>query len=222
MLDTASGCRSISQNLRDDQVQPVGLVELGDLLLEAEVLDDLAGPGGETLDVVGQVGGDVVGVALELLEGEAAGVVERHAGDAVEDRLEVLDLAVLETPELGQHLVLGRLQHTVQPPQDRQRQHDILVLVRSYGPRSRSATDQMKLTFSPKLFIRHYLPFIASAGATEKPDLQTPVATSIFWRSGRSRRSALMTVLSPRLSTMTGNFSAMSRPLYPVTAPGLG
>ena len=85
--------------LRDDQVQPVGLVELGDVLLEAEVLDDLAGPGGEALDVVGQVGGDVVGIALEFLEVELAGVVERLPGHPVEDRLQVLDLAALERSE---------------------------------------------------------------------------------------------------------------------------
>ena len=142
--------------LGDDQVEPVGLVELGDVLLEAEVFDDLAGAAGEALDVVGQVGGDVVRVALELLEGEAAGVVEGTGRRPGEDRLEVLDLAALQALELGQDLVLGRLQHAVQPAQHGQGQHDSLYWFGRYGPRSRSATDQMKLTFSPKLFIMIY------------------------------------------------------------------
>jgi hypothetical protein len=76
MFETTSGAGR-SRRTGDDQVKAVGLVELGDVLLEAEVLDDLAGAGGEALDVVGEVGGDVVRVALELLEGVAAGVVEQ-------------------------------------------------------------------------------------------------------------------------------------------------
>ena len=78
--------------LLDHQVEPVGLVELLDLGLEAEVLDDLARPAREAVDVAGQVGGDVVGVALELVEVEPAGVVERLPGDVVEDRLDVGEL----------------------------------------------------------------------------------------------------------------------------------
>jgi hypothetical protein len=46
-------------------------------------------PGGETLDIPGQVGGDVVGVSLELLEGKGAGVVKLLAGGPVENRLQV-------------------------------------------------------------------------------------------------------------------------------------
>ena len=65
--------------LRDDQEQPVGLVQLGDLLLELEVLEDLPRLRREALDVVRQVLGGLVGIALELLEVELAGVVEASA-----------------------------------------------------------------------------------------------------------------------------------------------
>ena len=71
--------------LGDEEIQAVRLVELGDVLLKAEMVDDLAGAAGEALDVVGQVGGDVVGIALELLEGEAAGVVEGLPGHPVQN-----------------------------------------------------------------------------------------------------------------------------------------
>jgi len=102
---------------RDDQVETVGLVEPGNVLLEAETLDDLTGAGGEALDVVGEVGGDVVRVALELLEGEAAGVVERHAGNTAENGIDVLDLAAGELLLPVEHLVLRGLQNAVKPPQ---------------------------------------------------------------------------------------------------------
>ena len=116
--------------LADHQEQPVGFVQLGDLLLELEILEDLAGLGGERLDVVGQVLGDLVRVALQLLEIELAGVVERVAGDPVQDRLEVLDAAAFQRRVLLQHLRLGRLQHAVQPAQDGQRQDHPAVLRR--------------------------------------------------------------------------------------------
>ena len=67
--------------LADNQVEPVGLVELGDLLLELEVLEYLSGLGRETLDVMRQVLRGLVGLALELLEVQLAGVVEGVARD---------------------------------------------------------------------------------------------------------------------------------------------
>jgi hypothetical protein len=51
------------------------------VFLKAEVVNDFQGLGGEALDVVSEVGSDVVGVALELLEGIAAGIIEGDAGD---------------------------------------------------------------------------------------------------------------------------------------------
>ena len=112
------------------EVEPVGLVELGDVLLEAEVVEDLPRAVREALHVMGQVGGDVVRVALQLGEGEPARVVERHAGNPAQDRVRPLELAALEALELVEDFVLGRFQHAVEPSQDGHREHDVLVLVR--------------------------------------------------------------------------------------------
>ena len=120
--------------LRHDEKEAVRLVELGDLFLEAEMLDDLPGPAGEALDVLGKVGGDVVGIALELLEGEPARVVKRLAGRLVEDGLDVLDLPVLQALELCEDGGLGGFEHAVEAAEDRHRQHDVLVLVRPVRP----------------------------------------------------------------------------------------
>ena len=80
------------------------------MFLKAEVFDDLTGTAGEALDVVGQVGSDVVGITLQLLEGELARIVEGLPGYLVEDRLNVLDLAVFKALELGKDGILGGLQ----------------------------------------------------------------------------------------------------------------
>ncbi len=101
------------------------------MFLKSEVLDDLPGAAGKTLDVVGQIGGDVVRVALELLEGVAAGVVERHSGDTAENGIDIFNLAARELLLLFKDLVFGGFQDAIKPPQDRQGQHDILILVRA-------------------------------------------------------------------------------------------
>jgi hypothetical protein len=85
--------------LLDDEEQAVSLRQLGDLLLELEILEDLPGLRREALDVVRQVLGDLVGVALQLLKVELTGVVELQPRSAVQDRFNVLDAAALECGE---------------------------------------------------------------------------------------------------------------------------
>jgi len=75
-----------------------------------------------------QVGGEVVGVALELLERELRRVVEGHAADAVEDGLEVLDLPALQRLVPLQYFLAGLVQHAVEPAQDGERQDDLAVV----------------------------------------------------------------------------------------------
>lgn len=65
--------------LGDKKIQTVCFIEFGDVLLKAEVLDNLSGAGRKTLHVVGQVRGYVVGVALKLFKCKTAGVIERNA-----------------------------------------------------------------------------------------------------------------------------------------------
>ena len=50
--------------LGHDQIEPVGLVEFGDVFLESEVLDNLSGARGKSLDIIGQICSDVVRVAF--------------------------------------------------------------------------------------------------------------------------------------------------------------
>ncbi|OQA27234.1 MAG: hypothetical protein BWY59_01131 [Verrucomicrobia bacterium ADurb.Bin345] len=143
--------------LRYDEVQPVRLIQLADVLLEPEVLDDFAGAGGESLDEVGEVGGDVLRVALQLLERELAGVVERLACDLVQDRLQVLHLATLHRVVLRQHLLLRRLQDAVQPPEHGQGQHHVLVLVGPVRPPKNIRYGPDEADFLAEVFQRHEL-----------------------------------------------------------------
>ena len=55
MIGDGVGMQVDLGELRRRQEEPVGLVELGDLLLELEVLEDLPRLGREAFDVVSQV-----------------------------------------------------------------------------------------------------------------------------------------------------------------------
>jgi hypothetical protein len=59
--------------LRHDQKQPVILLQLGDVLLETKLLDDIPSPFGEPLDVVGEVRSDVVRVLETQPKSSGAG-----------------------------------------------------------------------------------------------------------------------------------------------------
>jgi hypothetical protein len=63
-----------SRHTRDDLEQQVRLVELGDVLLELEALQDVLGVRREAADEGPQVGGQVVGVTLQLPNVNFAGV----------------------------------------------------------------------------------------------------------------------------------------------------
>ena len=113
----------------DNQIEAVGFVELCDLLLKTEMLKHVEGARRKTLDVIGQVGGDIIRVALEFFKSVAAGVVKRDAREV--GQLGFEDAFPFVSPLLPgfKHTVLGRFQHAVEPPQDSQRQHDIFVFI---------------------------------------------------------------------------------------------
>src|SRR5690606_32803464 len=69
------------------QVQQVGLVELNQPIGEGEVLEHLAGVGGELGDVVFQVGAGAGGA--HRAEGELRDVVEGGAGGGRQDQVHV-------------------------------------------------------------------------------------------------------------------------------------
>ena len=74
--------------LRDHEVQEVRLAHLLDFGLEIEEFEDVAHVGREALDVADEMLGDVVGIALELLEIERRVVVEALARGPVQPGVE--------------------------------------------------------------------------------------------------------------------------------------
>ncbi len=96
-LSTWSGCRSTVVEALHDQEEQAFVVELGDGVVEVEVLEDLAHVGAEAGDVVAQVGGEVGRVGEQGLEVVEGGVVEGVAGGAAQLGVEVVEFAV----ELG-------------------------------------------------------------------------------------------------------------------------
>lgn len=100
--------------------EEAGLFELGDLVSEREPPDDVPGVRGEGQDVGRQVVGEVVRIALELLEVELGDVVEADFGSPVQDGLWVLDPGAIQ----GLCLLPGGLlrigEDTVGSPEDRE------------------------------------------------------------------------------------------------------
>src|SRR4030066_2598284 len=115
-------------------IETVCLVKRCYMFLKPEMLYDFPCMFGEALDVVGKIGSDVIGVALQLNKGEPAGVMERLSCNFIQDRFEIPDLAILHCLVLFKPLILGGFQNTIQSSQDSQRQHDILILVRPVWP----------------------------------------------------------------------------------------
>ena len=68
--------------LGDDLVEAVGLLQFLDLFVELEALKDLADVFGESVDVIGEMPGDIIGIALQFGEVKLAVIVktQRFAG----------------------------------------------------------------------------------------------------------------------------------------------
>ncbi len=64
------------------------------MFIEAEVVDNIAGAGGEAFDILGEVFGDMIGIAFEVVEGKTAGIMKCLAGDPVQDGFQVFNFAV--------------------------------------------------------------------------------------------------------------------------------
>src|ERR1022692_1328163 len=103
--ETRSGWRSTSANfiqvgdavgmevdfgeLLEQLEEAGGLIELLDLLVEGEVFEQRADLGRETVDVVEEVGRDVLGLPLEPFKVVLTGVVELLAGGLLEHLVDV-------------------------------------------------------------------------------------------------------------------------------------
>ena len=107
--------------------QETRLIELGDGVVEVELLQHLAHVGAEPGDVVAQVLRDVGGVGQQLGEVVAGGVVEGESGGGLKQPLGVLDLVLVPGLDLH-HLQLAGGQHAVEPAQHSERQNHVLVL----------------------------------------------------------------------------------------------
>jgi hypothetical protein len=97
----------------------------------------------------------LIGLALELLEVQLAGVVEGVASDLVQDRLRLFDLAVLQGGVLFKHLGLGRLQDAIQPAEHGERQNDATILGRFVRASQEVGDRPDKRNFLGKIAQRH-------------------------------------------------------------------
>ena len=114
--------------MADNAVKDVVLVHFFNFFVELEVLENLADIGGEALDIVAQVGCDVVRVIQEGAEIKTRLVMELLPGRHIEELLELDSLRALE------HGLFRRCKHTVKSAQHAKRQDDVAValfLVRS-------------------------------------------------------------------------------------------
>ena len=98
--------------------QETRLVELGDGVVEVELLQHLAHVGAEPGDVVAQILRNVGGVGQQLGEVVAGGVVEGESGSGLQQPLGVLDLVLVPGLDLH-HLQLAGGQHAVEPDEAR-------------------------------------------------------------------------------------------------------
>jgi len=114
------------RNLLDHLEKQVGLVQLSHKLVKPKMREDLAGILRKTLDILQEVALDVR--APELREIHRRSIVKLLLGGPEQEllarRLGLLRLLL----GLLQNLVLGRLEHTLEPPQHSERENDPPVL----------------------------------------------------------------------------------------------
>ena len=116
--------------LLDQRAQGVGLGEARDLVAELEVLEDVLDAGGEAVEVVLEVGLQLLaaGAGAEVVEGELRGVVEGLAGRLAE-RFLLLDDPLLVEP--GLHVEdgpLGGFEDRVEAAEHGHGEDDVAVL----------------------------------------------------------------------------------------------
>ena len=116
--------------LLDQRAQSVGPGELRDQVAELEVLEDVLDVGREPVEVVLEVGPELLlaGPRLQVVQGELRGVVERLAR-RIPQRFFLLDDPLLVEPGLhAQDSLLRGFQHRVEAAQHGHGQDDVAVL----------------------------------------------------------------------------------------------
>jgi hypothetical protein len=113
--------------LRHNLIEQVGAVEALDLDTEVELVHDVPGGAGETVDVGVQVLSDVRWVVEQSAEVERRGIEELLSADRAEHWLHVLDPPFDLLVPL-QHRTLCRFEHAVKAADDGKREDDPAVL----------------------------------------------------------------------------------------------
>jgi hypothetical protein len=118
------------EELVDQRAQRVGLGQRGQLVAELEVLQDVLDVGREAVEVVDEVGQQLLGVAarFQVTQREARGVVEGLAGRVGQRGALLGDVRVVQHLLGVEHGLLGGLEHSVHAPQHAHRQDDVGVL----------------------------------------------------------------------------------------------
>ena len=116
--------------LLDQGAQGVGLGEARDLVAELEVLEDVLDAGREAVEVVLEVGFQLVaaGAGAEVLQGELGGVVEGLAGRVAERGLLVDDPDGVERLLHVEDGLLGGFEDRVETAEDGHGEDDVAVL----------------------------------------------------------------------------------------------
>jgi hypothetical protein len=117
---------NLGKLLHDLEKEP-GVVELGDRVVEVELLDHLPHVRAERLDVRAEVVRDVLRVVHQPLKRVERRVVECVAGGLPEEVVRVVELALVLVEGLEDFLLRG-LQDLVDTAENGQREDDVLVL----------------------------------------------------------------------------------------------
>ncbi len=132
VVDAGGGERSMSgiEEFVDQRADGVGLGERGELVAELEVFEDVLDVGREAVEVVLEVGEQLLLAAagFEVAQRELRGVVERLAGGIAERGALFGDARLVEHLLGVEHRLLGRLQHGIHAPDDAHGQDHIGIL----------------------------------------------------------------------------------------------
>ena len=117
------------QQLLDQSTQSVGLGQARDLITEFEIVEDVLHVGREAVEVGFEVRFQLLltGAGFEVAQGERRSVMEGLASGLAQGLILVGDLGLVELGLHGQHRLLARLQHCIEPAQHGHRQDDVAV-----------------------------------------------------------------------------------------------
>ncbi len=113
----------------DQRAQGVVFGKRGNLVPELEVIEDVLDVGGEAVEVVLEIGEQLLLAAArgEVAQGELRSVVERLASGRTQGRILGGDLFGIEHALGAEHRLFGGLEHGIEAPENAHGQDDVLV-----------------------------------------------------------------------------------------------